>query len=438
MATPELKLTAATGQRMDRKVRRNRWSPASWPLAAKAGAAGGALLLLALLLIKLIGGMGTRTLRLPQAQASFAIVQRGIFHDLIPLRASVVPRETLYLDAIDGGRVDRVMAEPGDFVEQGQPMVELSNTNLALSVIQQESQLNQAISQLQQNEIALEQNELTNQRALAEVDYNLVRLKRSSTRRENLAARGAASAEQRDEITDELAYYQALKPIQAESSRRQSQLRERLLPDIHRQLDNLRSNLDIVRGKLDSLIVRAPIAGRVTAIDLKVGELRAPGQRLAEVTPDAGMKLSAEIDEFYLSRVRTSQTASIDFEGQPMKVVVRRISPQVRNGQFTIDLEFETASPPNLTAGATAQGRLQLGNDTPALVLPVGPFLERSGGDWVFVVAPDGKSAERRRIKVGRRSTEQLEILDGLKIGERVIVSDYTSLENADRIVLNN
>jgi HlyD family secretion protein len=438
MATPELKLTPATGQRMDRKVQRNRWSPASWPLAAKAAAGGGTLLLVALVLIKLIAGSQTRTLRLPQAQASFATVQQGIFHDLIPLRASVVPRETVYLDAIDGGRVDRVMAEPGDYVQQGQPIVELSNTNLALSVIQQESQLNQAISQLQQNEIALEQNELTNERALAEIDYNLVRLKRSSTRRENLAANGATSVEQRDEIADELAYYQALKPIQTESSRRQSRLRERLLPDIHRQLDNLRSNLDIVRGKLDGLIIRAPITGRVTAIDLKVGELRAPGQRLAEVTPDAGMKLSAEIDEFYLSRVRTGQTATIEFEGRPMTVIVRRISPQVRNGQFTIDLEFESTSPPNLTPGATAQGRLQLGNDTPAVVLPVGPFLERTGGDWVFVVAPDGKSAERRRIKVGRRSTEQLEIMDGLKVGERVIVSDYTSLESADRIVLNN
>ncbi len=436
MATPELKLTATTGHRMDRKVQRRRWSPAGWPLPAKVAAVAVVLALLVLLVIKLIAGAGVRTLRVPRAQTTVATVQQAIFHDLIPLRARVVPRETLYLDATDGGRVDRVLVEAGDFVQRDQPMIELSNTNLALSVIQQESQLNQAISQLQQNEIALEQNELTNARALQEVEYNLVRLKRSAVRRENLAA--GTTLEQRDQIADELAYYEALKPIQADSSQRQTRLRERLLPDIHHQLDNLRGNLDVVRGKLDSLIIRAPIAGRVTAIDLKVGELRTAGQRLAEVTPDSGMKLSADIDEYYLARVHTGQTASIDLDGHPMTASVRRISPQVRNGQFTIDLEFASSSPPELVPGATAQGRLQLGNDTPARVLPVGAFLQRSGGDWVFVIAPDGGSAERRRIKVGRRSAEQLEILNGLKTGERVIISDYTGLDTADRIILNN
>jgi HlyD family secretion protein len=437
MATSELKV-AATGQRMDRKIQRKSWSPASWPLAYRAGLVGVAVFLLTLLVIKLIAGSGERTLRLPLAQASFGNVQQGTFHDLIPLRASVVPRETVYLDAIDGGRVDRVLVDRGDFVTQGQPMIELSNTNLALSVIQQESQLNQAISQLQQNEIALEQNELTNRRALAEIDYNLVRLERSATRQQSLATKGVATMERRDEIADELDYYQELQPIQTESSQRQSRLRERLLPDIHRQLDSLRSNLDVVRGKLDTLIIRAPVTGRVTALELKVGEHRDPGQRLAEVTPDAGMKLAAEIDEFYLARVRVGQQASIDFEGRPMTATVRRISPQVRNGQFTIDLEFESASPPELVSGATAQGRLQLGNDTSARLLPVGAFLERTGGDWVFVVAKDGKSAQRRRIKVGRRSAQQLEILDGLGSGERVIVSDYTGLDTADRIILTD
>jgi len=139
-----------------------------------------------------------------------------------------------------------VLIEPGDLVQQGQPIIELSNTNLALSVIQQESQLNQAISQLQQNEIALEQNKLANERALAEVEYGLVRLKRSGARRDGLVTRGLESAEQRDVVADELAYYQRLMPIQTDSNQRQANLRERLLPDIHRQLAILRSNLDVV------------------------------------------------------------------------------------------------------------------------------------------------------------------------------------------------
>lgn len=420
---------AASG--MDRKI-----APSRLSLGGRIALAAVVVTCVVWGTIEIFVNSGVQSLRLPVAQATFATVEQGIFHDLIPLRASVVPRETLYVDAVDGGRVDRVLVEPGDLVQQGQPIIELSNTNLALSVIQQESQLNQAISQLQQNEIALEQNKLSNERALAEVEYGLVRLKRSGARRDNLVTRGLESAEQRDVIGDELAYYQRLMPIQTDSNRRQDSLRDRLLPDIHRQLSILRGNLDVVHRTLDGLIVRAPVTGRVTAIDLKVGEHKDAGQRLAEVTPPSGMKLSADVDEFYLARVRMGQVANVELHGKSVEVAVKRIYPQVHDGRFRVDFDFDTTTPDNLVAGETTQGRLQLGDDSPARIVPVGPFLERTGGDWIFVVAPDGKSARRRRIGAGRRTVEQLEILSGLSVGERVITSDYAALEKADRILL--
>jgi HlyD family secretion protein len=438
MARPGIKLAATTGAGMDRKIHDSRWSLKRWPLPAKLALACVAVVPAVLVAIKLTASAAVRTIRMPAAQVTLSLVEQGTFHDLIPLRANVVPRETVYVDAIDGGRVDRVLVEAGDLVQQGQPIIELSNTNLALSVIQQESQLNQAISQLQQNEIALEQNKLANERALAEIDYGLVRLKRSDTRREGLLARGAGSAEQRDVIADELAYYQRLKPIQTDSNQRQADLRDRLLPEIHRQLASLRGNLDVVHGTLQGLVIRAPVSGRVTAIDLKVGQHRDAGQRLAEVTPPTGMKLSADIDEFYLTRVHTGQSAEIDFNGKPAKVTVHRVYPQVHDGRFKVDLDFDGTSPPDLVAGAAAQGRLQLSDDSAARILPVGPFLERTGGDWVFVMTADGAAAERRRIKVGRRTVEQLEILSGLAVGEQVITSDYTSVEKAERVLLTH
>jgi HlyD family secretion protein len=424
---------AASASGMDRKI-----APSRFSLGGRVALAVIVVVGAVFVAIEIFVNSGVQTLRMPAALATIATVEQGIFHDLIPLRASVVPRETLYVDAVDGGRVDRVLVEPGDTVQQGQPIVELSNTNLALSVIQQESQLNQAISQLQQNEIALEQNKLANERALAEVEYGLVRLKRSGARRDNLASRGLESAEQRDVIADELAYYQHLMPIQTDSNQRQTNLRDRLLPDIHRQLAILRDNLDVVHRTLDGLIVRAPVSGRVTAIDLKVGEHKDAGQRLAEVTPPSGMKLSADVDEFYLARVRMGQVANIELHGRPVNVTVQRIYPQVRDGRFRVDFDFDGASPGELVAGETAQGRLQLGDDSSARIVPVGPFLERTGGDWIFVVASDGKSAQRRHIKVGRRSVEQLEILSGLAVGERVMISDYAALEKADRVLLTH
>lgn len=421
---------------MDRVLRRNIWSWSGLPLAARVGLAGVAALGIVLLAVKFIAGSGERVFRLPLEQATVARVEQGIFHDLIPLRVSVVPRTTIYVDAIDGGRVERVLVEAGDVVQEGQPLIELSNTNLVLQVIQQESQLNQAISQLQQNEIALEQNQLSNERAVAEIDYQLVRLERSAARRQGLAAKNVIPVEQRDLIADELAYYRRLKPIQAESTQRQANLRERLLPDIHEQLKNLRGNLAVVRSKLDGLLICAPAAGRVAALDLKVGQTPAAGQRLAEIIPDNGMKLSASIDEFYLSRVRVGLLANIELGGKPTRVKVQRVAPQVKDGSFTIDLDFEGAAPSSLVAGETAQGRLLLGDDTPAQVLRVGPFLAQTGGDWAFVMTKDGKFAARRNIKVGRRSAEQLEILGGVAVGEQVLISDYTGFSKVDRIEL--
>jgi HlyD family secretion protein len=438
MSAPERTIEPRAITGMDRKVEPGRWSLVRLPLGGRIALAIPAIGLVVLLTVKFVAGTGVRTLSLPAQQATFAAVEQGVFHDLIPLRARVVPRETLYVDAVNGGRVEKLFVEAGDAVEQGQPIIELSNTNLALSVIQQEAQLNQAISQLQQNEIALEQNKLADERALAEVEYGLVRLKRSDARREGLLSRGVESTEQRDIVADELGYYRKLLPIQTDSNQRQADLRNRLLPDIHRQLTILRDNLEVVHSTLDGLVIRAPVSGRVTAMDLKVGEHKDPGQRLAEVTPPRGMKMSADIDEFYLARVRTGLRADIDSHGKSSAVTVRRIYPQVHDGHFRVDFEFDGESPANLVAGEALLGHLQLGDDSQAKILPVGPFLERTGGDWVFVVAPGGASAERRRIKVGRRTVDQLEILNGLEVGEQVITSDYSALEKTERVVLTH
>ncbi len=432
MVIAQLKFAQGIGAAMDTQIEPNPWM--RQPLGVRIIVLAGAVVLLVILAATFLGS-GVRTLRVPALQVTVNTVEQGVFRDLIPLRAKAVPRDTVYLDAIEGGRVERVLVQPGEMVEAGQRMIEFGNTNLQLQVIQQESQLNQAISQLQQNEIALEQTLASNERLLADIDYNIVRLTRSAGRREALAATGVASAESRDAVVDELVHYQHIRPIQAESNRRQAQLRTRLLPAIHDQLDKLRQNLEVVRSKLDNLIVRAPIAGRITHIDLKLGEHRNPGQRLAEITPDTGYKLSADVDEFYLSRVRDDQVAFVELDGQSIRARVARIYPQVNNGRFMIDLAFEGADPAALVPGQALQGRLTLGDDRPALVLAAGAFLERTGGDWAFVLSGDDV-AERRGIKIGRRNAEQVEIAAGLKAGERVITSDYMGYERLDRIVL--
>jgi HlyD family secretion protein len=244
------------------------------------------------------------------------------------------------------------------------------------------------------------------------------------------------SREASDTVSDELEFMRKLRPLQARSNDEQNQLRVQQLPQIAAQLSKLQQDIEITRRKLDQLTVRAPVDGLMTAIDLKVGENPARGARLGEITPDTGYKLSADIDEYYLGRLHVDHTGTVEFDDEQVAVRVKRVLPQVTDGTFKVEFEFEGEPPRGLLAGQGLQGRLALGNDTPALVLPAGAFLAESGGDWVFVLDAELAEAQRRRIKTGRRSAEQVEILSGLAPGERVITSNYSGFSRIDRIEL--
>lgn len=381
-------------------------------------------------------GDARRTLRLPATNVEISTVTQDMFRDFVPLRSKVVPRDVVYLDALEGGRVERVLVEPGDLVTAGQPLVELTNTQLELDVLDRQARLVESITQLQAYQTQLEQNRLSNDKALASIDYDIARLTRALERREALTKSGLLAKEAGDTVSDELEFMRQLRPLQARSNEQQNRLRVQQLPQIAAQLTKLQQDIGITRRKLDQLTVRAPVDGLMTAIDLKVGENPARGARLGEITPDTGYKLSADIDEYYLGRLRVDQTGTIELDERQVAVRVQRVLPQVTEGTFKVELAFEGELPHGLLTGQGLQGKLALGNDTPALVLPAGAFLAETGGDWVFVLDAGRDEAQRRRIKTGRRNAEQVEILGGLIPGERVITSNYSGFARIDRIEL--
>jgi HlyD family secretion protein len=419
---------------MDRPLRTPWWRKKHWVQLAVAGAVA----IVGAATVAMLFGTADRSIRMPLANVTIATVERGAFHDFVPLRATAVPLDTLYLDALEGGRVERILAQAGDTVTKGQPLVELSNAELELDVLDREGRLIESITQLQAYETQLEQNRIGNQKALAQIRYDITRLKRSLARRNQLVARNLESVETRDTIQDELDHEIELEPLQAQSNQTQETLRTRQLPQIHNQVEKLQQDLQITHSKLDNLTVRAPVTGRLTEMDLKVGENRSRGERFAQITPDTGFKLSADVDEFYLQRVRDGQLAQMEVADKAYQLRVTRVYPEVKEGTFKVDLTFQSAEPAGLIPGQAVQGRLSLGADRMTTLLAAGAFLERTGGDWVFVLDPDGHAARRRTIRIGRRNAEQVEVEAHLNPGDRVIVSDYSGLERIDRIDLEN
>lgn len=376
-------------------------------------------------------------MRIPRQQLTFSQVAAGVFRDTLPVRARVTALNTVYLDAQAGGRIETVLAQAGDQVTQGQLLAQLSNSQWQLDVLEREARLVESISELESYQTTLEQNRISNERTLAQIDYDVIRLKRSLARRSALVTRSAEPVERLDQVKDELDYDLKIQPLQLEANRRQEQLRNDQLPQIRQQLKTLESDLTLTRAQLEKLEIRAPIAGTLTAFEVQVGENHNPGDRFGEIMPNDGFKLTAAIDEYYLQRVKPKQNAEVAIDGQPFHVTVARVYPKIKDGAFAVDFAFLQDRPRDLVPGEHVDGILTIGGEQTAIVMQTGPFLEQTGGRWAFVLAPDGRSASRRPISLGRRTHEQLEVLGGLKPGEQVITSSYENLSRAERIELS-
>ena len=414
---------------MDRPVVKRRLTPSM--------AIGGAVSLATLAaIVWMMLYPAVRTLRLDASRITISIVSQAPFHDFIPLRGRVVPLVSVVLDAVQGGRVEEVLAEAGQRVVAGQRLIRLSDPTLELDAIARETQVIGQINSQRALQLSFELTRTNDQKAVAAAEYNVVRLGREVARRRPLAAAGFTSLEKLDQSADELSYERRLMDISVDALRRDAQAIKRSNDLIEETATRLDANLAAAKAQLDALTVRAPADGVLTALDAHVGEEKTRGQHLGQIDRDAGFKVTIQVDEFYLARVKPGLHVAVTIDGTPSALVVSKVYPQVKDGKFEIDLAWEGGTPPALRRGQAVQGRLELGDDVPTMVLPAGPFLEASGGAWVFVLGSDEASAVRRPVKLGRRTTETVEVLSGLSPGDRVVTSDYTGLDRIDRLAL--
>jgi HlyD family secretion protein len=379
-----------------------------------------------------------RVLTIEPSKVTISTVRTAPFHDFIPLRGQVVPLDSIVLDAVQGGRVEQVLAEAGERVAAGQPLIRLSDPQLELDAIAREAQVIQQIDDQQAQQLSFEITRTNDAKAIVDADYNIQRLSRQVARRQPLAAKGFASQETLDQPVDELNWQRQLRAIAVDALQRDADVIERGNALIERTGARLDANLAAARRQLETLTLRAPAEGVLTGLEAHVGQELVRGQHLGQIDRDSGFKVTVLVDEFYLARVKQGLPVAVTVDGAPGTLIVSKIYPQVKNGQFEVDLTWEGAKPGDLRRGEAVQGKLELGGDVPAVLLPAGPFLEASGGAWVFVVDPGGSFAVRRAVKLGRRTSESVEVVEGLKPGERVITSDYTGLDRIDRILLSS
>ncbi len=366
-----------------------------------------------------------------------AEVTNGVYEDYIPLRASVEPERTVYLDAIEGGRVEAVLVEEGAVVEAGQPLIELSNTQLQLDVIAREAEVSEQLNNLRNTQLAIEQNRLSLKRDLIEIDYQIVRLGRLVDRYKELEGEQYLSKNEFENAQDELAYWRQRREVTRESQAQDEKIRLAQIEQLTESVAQLQANLTLARSNLDNLLIRAPRAGQLTSLSAEIGESKARGERLGQIDDVARFKATALVNEFYLNRLTVGQQATLDTGGKTYSLLVSKIYPEVRASQFEVDLRFQGDVPDNVRRGQTLQLRLVLGDtDERAVLLANGPFFNDTGGAWVFVLDADGKVARRRPVQFGRRNPNNIEVEAGLEPGDRVIVSSYASFIDVERLFI--
>ena len=419
-----------SGQGMDRRVEKSK----SLMTYLKPG--------LAIVVVAVIGyllydtlGQG-RSLAVNSQRIVISTVTEGRFEDFIPLRGRLVPRSTVYLDAVEGGRVEEILVEDGALVEAGDLIARLSNTNMQLEVLGREAAVAEQLNNMRTIELQLEQNRLSHKRNLIEIDYQIVRLNRDIKRQRDLSSRNLIAQADLDATTDELNYYRSRREVTLESQATDERMQQQQIRQLRDSNAQLESSLKFARKNLDDLNVKAPVSGKLSGFNAEIGQSIERGGRLGQVDDPEGYKLNVRIDEYYLGRVDLQQKGTLERNGKTYELQVSKIYPQVNNGQFEVDMVFEDI-PGSLRRGQTMQIKLTLGDTSGARLIPTGAFYQETGGNWLFVVAPGSEEAIKRTVQLGRRNTDFIEVLDGLEPGERVITSPYSGYVGMDRLALS-
>ena len=415
---------------MDRKIQRKSRKPL---------AVGGSIVA-AILLVGLIWATrdSSTSYTLDGQRIRTSTVETGVYEDYIPLRATVEPERTVFLDAVEGGRVENILVEDGTYVEEGQPILELSNTSLQLDVIAREAEVSEQLNNLRNTQLAIQQNRLSLKSDLIEIDYQISRLDRLVTRYIELEGRQFISKNEYEDAVDELGYWKSRRGVTRESQEQEEKIRLAQIEQLETSVSQLEKNLTLTRSNLDNLLVRAPRAGQLTSLNAEIGESKSRGERLGQIDDVDRFKATAFVNEFYLNRVRVGQRAELEVNGQRFDLEISKVYPNVQASQFEIDLRFLDTAPSDIRRGQTLQMRLVLGDtQSNAILLANGPFFNDTGGAWVFVLDANRAVATRRDVQLGRRNSTNIEVVGGLLDGDEVIISSYSNFITVDRLFID-
>ena len=416
---------------MDRVIEKSKWQKYR-PVALVTVAA------LIVILVLTVSANSGDSLRIENRRIAISTVENGKFQEFIPLSGSVVPIRTYYLDAIEGGRVEQRFIEAGTFVEKGDKILSLANTNLLLDIMYREAELFQQSNNLRNTKLAMQQNRLNIQSQLLDLNYQIRQSERVYKRNAKLAEKSMISEEEYEASLDDFQFLEKKRTLTLQSFEQDSIYREVQIQQLESGLKRMEDNMEVVKQNLENLVIKAPVSGQLTSLNTEIGESKVRGERLGQIDILDGFKISTPVDEHFITRVNLGQRAKFTLNNTVYSVELSKIYPEVINGQFRVEMTFGESEPEEVRRGQTLHLRLELGDSDDAILLTRGGFYQETGGQWVYVMSPDGQSATKRPIKLGRQNQDVYEVLEGLESGDRVITSSYSQFGDYEQLYFKN
>lgn len=395
---------------------------------------GGGFVLAVLLWV--VFGNHASTLRVERRGISIVAVERGEFNDFIRVDGQVQPIAVVQISPEEGGIVREKVVEEGAQVKKGDIIVRLANSNLELQILDAEAQLAEKQNFLRNTQVTMEQDKLSNMTERLQLDMEISRSRRAYEQQkrlyeEDLVAKEVYLKAKEDYELASRKYELVDRRLKQDSLSRRIQMEE-----MENSLANMRRNLQLVRQRKAQLDIRSQIDGELGLLDVELGQNVAAGQKIGQINDLSDFKVQALIDEHYIDRVHTGLSATFERQGTQFLLAVRKIYPEVRSNKFRADFVFTDVRPENIRSGQTYYINLELGQSAESLLIPKGTFFQNTGGSWIYVLDADGNKAYKRHIRIGRQNPQYYEVLEGLEVGERVIVSGYETFRGHEVLIL--
>ena len=415
---------------MDRVIEKKRWSTKRIILIA------GILALVGLIGASVYFTSGKSKLNVNTDRITISEIKKGPFQEFIPVNGVVLPVTTIYLDALEGGRVEEKYVDDGTMMKKDQPILRLSNTDLELSLVNQETSVFNLLTQMQISRNAAQQNTIGKLNQQTDVDNSLKEAERIYKLDKQLFDKKVIGSQEYKQAENNYNYQLQKKRLADEILKKDSVSTRQETDQAKQSFDRTQNALQVMRKKVGDLIVRAPVDGQLTSLDAEIGQSKNKGERLGQIDVMSGFKVRVDIDEHYISRIFLGLNGIATIAGKDYKLTIKKVFTQVTNGRFQVDMEFNDAAPQGIRRGQTLQIRLALSDEMQAILLPKGGFYQQTGGNWIFKVSENGKTAYKVDIQLGLQSPDYYQVLQGLNPGDKVVTSSYENYGTMQELVL--